>query len=277
QTEAATLAAASTDDLDDWIEFEMPVPADVDSVALVFRLRNSLLNTVLLYEVMLGAQGARALDWVGRDLARIGPAAELGSWYRARMGLRIAVWQDGAWLPVGRVGDSGPIAWKDVAAVIPVPQDLAARGTPLRVRLSFIADQWRIDELAVAASFHRPEVRALDVSEVLRADGAPDAAALATLQAADEEYLQTSPGQRMTLRFRPEPLAGADREASARTYFLASQGYYIEWLRGPWLRTTPRADGFVPGDAALGEAIARWRGQQEELETAFYASRIPVR
>ncbi|MFN2382877.1 MAG: hypothetical protein ABR559_01280, partial [Gemmatimonadota bacterium] len=47
QTEAATLAAASTDDLDDWIEFEMPVPADVDSVALVFRLRNSLLNTVL--------------------------------------------------------------------------------------------------------------------------------------------------------------------------------------------------------------------------------------
>jgi hypothetical protein len=56
---------------------------------VVLRARNSLLNTVLLYDVMLGARGARALDWVGSDLERVGPALELGNWYATRMGMRV--------------------------------------------------------------------------------------------------------------------------------------------------------------------------------------------
>jgi len=40
---------------------------------IVFRLRNSLLNTILLYDIMLGDPGARSIDWVGHELEQVGP------------------------------------------------------------------------------------------------------------------------------------------------------------------------------------------------------------
>ncbi|PYP10247.1 MAG: hypothetical protein DMD59_06310 [Gemmatimonadetes bacterium] len=88
---------------------------------------------------------------------------------------------------------------------------------------------------------------------------------------ADGRYLQTSPGQRFTAVFQ------AHSSAEPRTFFLAAQGYYTEWVRASWLRS-PRADhGFVPSDAALARALDRWRMSQDSLEALFTATRIPTR
>ena len=90
---------------------------------------------------------------------------------------------------------------------------------------------------------------------------------------ADVRYLRTSPGQRFTAVFRPSN----SNRAVARTYFLAAQGYYVEWVRPGWLRS-PRADHvFAPSDTALAEALGRWRMSQDSLERLFAATRIPVR
>jgi hypothetical protein len=51
-------------------------------------MRNSLLNTVLLYDVMLGPAGAAALDWLGEGLGRISTTGELGRWHHRRAELR---------------------------------------------------------------------------------------------------------------------------------------------------------------------------------------------
>jgi len=266
RTDPKTLDQAGLPDLDDWIELTAPAPPGADSVAIVLRLRNSLLNTTLLYDVMLGDPGARSLDWVGRDLKQVGPALAVAQWYQQRMGMNVAVAElTGAYRIVAHLPDTGPIAWKDVAVVVPVLT--AGR---VRVRLTFPMDNWRIDRVAVARRFRRVNPIVIPLAEV-REGEVPNATALASMRAADAQYLQTSPGQRFTAVFRPR------NSATLRTFFLATQGYYIEWVRPSWLRG-PHADhAFVPSDSALAEALGRWRTSQDSLEALFAATRIPMR
>ena len=60
RSDPRVLAGAHLDDLEDWIDVAIPAPVGADSVAIVLRLRNSLLNTILLYDIMLGDPGARS-------------------------------------------------------------------------------------------------------------------------------------------------------------------------------------------------------------------------
>ena len=267
--------AAREGDLDDWIDLEASNVPPGDSVAVVLRLRNSLLNTVLLYEGLLG--GRDAPDWMETDLQRISTAIDLSHWYMSTMGLRAIV--DGAPVSSGqayhaRLGDVGPLAFRDVAIVLP----RASRDGRVRVRLRFVADNWRIDYIGLATSFSRPTATKLAIDRVIAPQPASggaavvDTAAIGALRESDGRYLETSPGQRMTLEFR----APSGATAETTTYLVAWQGYYREWIRGAWLAQPTRLEPWKPGDAAMVTAIKRWRARQPELERAFYSSRIPV-
>jgi hypothetical protein len=273
RTAAGTLDRARVGDLEDAIEIAIPSPRPaipgVDSVVVVLRLRNSLLNTILFYDIMLGDPGARSLDWVGHDLRQVGPAVELAQWYQKKMGMQIAVRDGARFREVAHLKDTGPVAWKDVAIVVPVLER-----DSVRIRLSFPADNWRIDRLAVASQYRRPPPVVHALTEVLGATGQPDLTARARLAAADGRYLETTAGQRFTAAFE---VGSAPPAGVTRTFLLASQGYYTEWVRRGWL-VAPRASRtFVPSDTALAEAIARWRVTQDTLEARFMATRVPVR
>jgi hypothetical protein len=247
-------------EIDDWIDVTAPAPAGADSVALLLYVRNSPLTTILLYEVILGGQGLHAVDYVGRDLGRVDHALDLGRWYGSRMGLRIFATNGNE---IGRVGDVGPIAWKEVAIVVPVDRD------SVRVRLSFVTDAWRIDRIAVGQDVRRAETRTIVPAAVTGADGVTDVEALMRLGDSDDRYLETRPGERFELRFDPGP--GNEGE---RTFLLASTGYYVEWIRGAWLES-PVAS-FDPSDAALVEALRRWSDARPNYEAAFQRIRFPV-
>lgn len=265
-TDSLTLARANAADFHDYIDIDVAVPYRADSVALVLDMRNSLLNTVLLYDMMLGGQGVRAVDWIGQDLANIGDVVTLGRWYTRTMGMRVAVLRDGHYEQTGYVPDAGPIAWHRVAVMVPV------RGDTLHARLSFVADQWRIRSIAVATSARYIQPRLIPASAVTDARGTPDSAALRGLHDSDQNYLMTSPGQRFEIRFD----VGAAHGAS-RTFLLASQGYYIEWVRGGWIREAATPIPFVPGDSVVARTLERWRTERPGLESRFASSRIPVR
>src|SRR6266545_7520 len=268
RTAARTMEQAQLPDLDDWIDLTASAPPGADSVAIVLRLRNSLLNTTLLYDVMLGDPGARSLDWVAQDLKQVGPALAVAQWYQQRMGMNIAVDDGRTYHLVAHLRDTGPIAWKDAAVIVPV-----LTRDSVRVRLSFPKDNWRIDRVAIASRFHRVTPAVVRLADIEDGVGMSDTTALASMRDADARYLQTSPGQRFTAVFGPTGV----NQAGTRTLFLASQGYYIEWMRRNWLRS-PHADrGFTPSDSALARALARWRTSQDSLETLFAATRIPVR
>ncbi len=266
ETAPARLAAAGAADSRDWMDLAIPRTAGADSVALAFRMRNSLLNTVLLYDLMLAAPGARSLDWTGATLETLGGATALGRWYVREMGLRVSVREDGAWREVARVADTGPIAWRDVAVLLPAGDE-----DTLHVRLSYVTDAWRIDRLSTSTRWRRTDARAVPLARVVGADGAPSADALSRLGAADERYVQTLPGQRFVAEFD----AGAS--AQTRTMMLGSQGYYVEWVRGDWIRAATERRPFAPSDSTIGQAIERWREQRHELERTFFAARVPVR
>jgi len=267
RTDAATLGGVTREDLRDSIELRLPVPPGHDEVALILNLRNSLLNTVLFYDMMLKRPGARSLDWLSHDLGEIGPALDLASWYSSRMGMRVEVWRDGAYREVTHIGDTGPIAWKEMAVILPVE----AKETTLRVRLSFVADNWRIDQIQFATGVRKPETRSIPIAEVASSDGALDALAARSLAAADGNYLQTFPGQSFRARF------DAGVSSSSRTFLLQSRGYYTEWVRGSWATPSSPSATFTPSDEALLEALVKWRNVQGDFEARFDATRIPVR
>jgi hypothetical protein len=267
-TAPSVMSRVSTKDMDDWIELTFDVTQPGDSAALVFRLRNSLLNTVLLYDVMLGDPGARSIDWQAEHLSRIGPAVELGAWYAKHMGLAVELWRNGSWIPVARVKDSGPVAWKEV--VVPVP---AGTSGELRVRLRFPADNWRIDRITLAQRMSRPSVRVLPLDLVTGLNGADESDARASMLSNDERYLQTQAGQAFIAQWQ----VGQGTPGLERTFLLASQGYYIEWVRRGWIAAARDTSTFRPSDSALAQAIVRWREVQDSLEPRFYATRVPVR
>jgi hypothetical protein len=266
ETQASRLDRADLDDFTDHLVLELPRP-DTDSAAVVLRMRNSLLNTVLLYDFMLAPAGLEAASWLGGTLERLGTAVEMGRWYQSRMGMRVEVWDRGRFRPAGRLSDTGPLAWEDVAMVVPVPENEPG----LRVRLSFLADQWRIDRVRVAGAVRRPDMRIVPLAAVLDQDGAPLVDALESAAHPDERYVETRPGVVVQAVFEPGPTLGA------RTFLLAAQGYYTEWLRPDWVRSGSPSEAFVASDETLMDALDRWRDVKPEFESRFYEARIPTR
>lgn len=271
-TSPAVVAAARAGDFDDWLDLEVSDLPPGDSLTVVLRLRNSLLNTVLLYQGMLG--GRDALEWLEDDLRSTSTVLALGAWYRRTMGLRASV-SGGSQAPV-TLGDVGPIAYRDVAIVLPRPVRDARRA---QVRLRFVADNWRIDHAAITGVHYRPAADTVPVTSVvvptpLDGQGPREApAATGALASTDSSYLETRAGQRLSLEFatsRPSP-------GHEVTYLLSWRGWYREWIRGDWLAAPARTTPFVPGDDAILDALRRWQAQRREFERAFYESRLPVR
>jgi hypothetical protein len=267
-TDRTRLSRATEADMDDWIDITVPVEPGASSAAVVLRARNSLLNTILLYDVMLGPAGAAAIDWLGEDLARVSTAVELGRWHQKRAGLHVSVWHDDEYRSVARVPDSGPISWHDVAAVVPVP----AGEKVLRVRLSFLADHFRIDSLGVSFAPRTPTPLQVPLTSVSGRNGALEKDALENMRTSDEKYLQTNPGHAFTARFD----AGRTPAGVARTFMLASQGYYTEWIRGVWITEATLTEPFMPSDAAVLAAIRKWSKERESFEKRFLTARVPV-
>ena len=89
----------------------------------------------------------------------------------------------------------------------------------------------------------------------------------------DDRYLQTQAGQAFIARWN----VGAAAAGLERSYLLASQGYYIEWVRRGWIASNRDTTTFQPNDGALQHAILRWRQAQDSLEQRFFATRVPVR
>jgi len=263
----ARVSGASAGDLTDHIEISFPRPEGVDSVAVALRLRNSLLNTVLLYDFLLSGEDLRGVRWLTETLQQVGTAVEFGAWYRERMGMHVEVWAEGAWQRVGRVPDTGPIAWKSTAVVVPIP----AEGDVVRVRLAFLVDHWRIDQLRVAGVIRRPETRTLPVSRVVGAVEDDTDAMREALLSPDDRYLETRPGTALFVEFDSDALPGE------RRYLLSSQGYYTEWIRPSWVRAgSAPPEPFVPGDPGLVQVLSRWLRVQDDMEARFDATRIPT-
>jgi hypothetical protein len=253
---------------DDQLTIAIPRRAGVDSVALVMKARSSLLTTSVLYEHLMGRQGALALDFMGEDLSKITTLAKLASWYGSNFGMRVEV-QDGAgWRSVIRLMDFGPTAWRSIGVAIPA---VRSNDDSLRIRLTFAADAFRIDQIGVAQRVRRAEQRLIPIARAVDSDGRSRTDIVAMLAKADDREVETHPGEQFHIEFDADTAGGANR-----TFFFAAQGYYVEWLRPAWMKDAATARPFSPSHTSIRDLLRSWRGGRDSLETFFFTRKAPI-
>lgn len=261
---------------DDALTIAFPHRTGVDSVALVLRARSSLLTTSILYEHLMGRQGARALDWMGEDLQGISSLATLAMWYGNNFGMRVSVQDGEEWQPVIRLMDFGPTAWREVGVVVPA---LRSADDSVRIRLTFAADAFRIDRLAVGSGVRRVEQRLIPIARAFDSNGGRRTDLEDMLSRADDRDVETGPGSHFSLEFdtaRPGSARPSGAGAERSTFFFAAQGYYVEWLRPAWMAEGDKRQRFSPSTTSMRELLRSWKGGRDSLEAFFFTRRVPI-
>jgi hypothetical protein len=105
---------------------------------------------------------------------------------------------------------------------------------------------------------------------VMTTTGATHAAARDALTDADERRLSTSPGDRMFVRF------DVGRDSTPRTFLVAAQGYYSEWVRGSWMRGPKQPHAFSPSQTSIDDVLRTWIVKKQFMEAEFFRTRVPV-
>lgn len=251
----------------DEIVLAIPRPRGVDSVGLLLRARTTLLTSNTLYEHILGRQGPMALDFMGETLTQIANLARLGNWFGANFGMRVEIADGTEWKQVIRLMDFGPTAWRTVGLALPPSR---GPGDTVRVRLIFPVDGFHIDQAALFAEARRPAQRIVPAARITDRSGAPRPDMLAMLAKADDRFVETSPGTEFGIEFD----AAQPAPSIARTYFLAAQGYYTEWLRPSWMAESPQR--FEPTSNTMRDVLASWRAARDSLEAGFFIRRVPI-
>jgi hypothetical protein len=268
----AAVAGMLNGDLFDWIDVTATLPPGRDSTTLILRLQNTLLSTVLLYDIVLGSQGLEALNWVDRMDTDTAYARQFRALYREFSGVRIQLSGENGRHVEYRVEDPGPLAWKDVAVPIPVGNT----GT-VQLRIRFVSDNMKIDRIAFSPdppSSASVFEETLELLEVEDHEGRKREDVAAALEAVDDRYLMTSPGEWYHFEY-----AVPEHPGYATAILVESQGYYHEWIRGRWISDGATIPPFNLADpAGTLQLLAReWLENRSMIESRFFETRIPLR
>ena len=253
----------------DWIDFEVPTPQPQKKVTLVFRQRNTLLSTILFYDIVLGSQGIDALEWTKRMNADTSYAAKFGTVYKMFSGLTLQVKRKGVWCDQAFFGDSGPLTWKEIATTV----TSNAGDTTLKCRLKFFPDNVVVDQIAYSLEVEREQ---FITGKVVLDSAVEHPEVGGYLSQADSLYLETNPGDNYTLYYHLPQITPTEET----TLFIRSQGYYTEWLRGSWIRKhEANTDSFNLNDVpkTLRMLATSWEEDEAEIERMFFQTRIPIR
>lgn len=243
--------------------FEAKADAGGARLGLVVEARQTLLSTFLFYQ---------ALAYMGRRVGEIFAALERGdaaTLERARQfrgllgGIEVQLMDEhGGWQTVGELDETGPLA-TDVQMIL-----LPPRAGAERIRLRLTQGHWRLGYVALARVADEVLPRILQPQKVEVVHGNEADARGALLD--PERTLITLPGDDYRLEYE------LPAEPETWELFLASRGYYLEWMREEWVREED------PAKAALllhwPELMLRllapaFKKVEPEMEGMFWKSR----
>jgi DNA polymerase elongation subunit (family B) len=180
--------------------------------------------------------------------------------------------EDGQWSYKTRVGDVGPIAWKDMAIRVPIKN----AGESVKIKLEFFPDNLMIDKLNWSSEIipeDSLQVISCPLLSIQNSDGTLLTDLDLLLSDQDEDFLITYPGQSYHFTYQIKSAAGLQSSV-----FLSSQGYYIEWLRGNWITGSGNDYNFDMYDinGTISHLKASWLANRTLLENEFFRNRIPL-
>jgi hypothetical protein len=243
---------------------ELEYPPTPGPLGLVVASRQTLLTTYLFYETLSAmgpSAGAMLASLERSDRSALQRATALG---RALGGIEVQVpGEGGEWRTVETVSETGPLA-TDVK-LVRLPEQPAG---PVRMRLRAARGMFRLDAALLARLGERVEPVRLEPVEVRRGDARDEDAKSALLD--DKRTIVTSPGDTYSLRYRlPD-------DASRLELFLESRGYYLEWMREPWMKggdPARLATLLLDPDRALRDLAPAYARERAGLEEWFWRSR----
>ncbi len=244
--------------------------ADIENVGLSATFRQSLLVTHLFYSAM-GYAGNQISDLFAeletnpKAIERInnGVKKELGNievFYLKR--------ETGKWINSGFFYEEGPIARnKLVLALGKLPKG------PTKIKLVVSKGFWRIDQCELIELKSVVEPVTVSPSVVHKNNTKSNTSLNELLN--PKEYLISMPGDEYELDFElPQ------HEAENYTLFLASTGYYLEWMRQDWLKDQDWSqffDIFYRPKHFLKQQAPLYKKNEAQIELDFWNSKIDTK
>lgn len=259
----------------DWLDVKAKVPQSSRKAKLLIRYRNTLLSTILFYEVVLGSQGINAVNWINKMNKDELYASQFNFVYQTFSGIGIYENNDGELTKRGHFGDAGPLNWKYSAGEI-YPDGSGE----LNIRLQFVPDNFMIDYIAL--DYSEDNASGITLEEIFPAgikpyDGEEIENISGLLKYADDKYLVTNPGDSYMLDFKIEK-----KNSCEQTVFIKSRGYYNEWIRGNWVRNnhltnTGYTFDLFDTDGTFKCLVDNWLYGKDVIEKEFFKTKIPLR
>jgi hypothetical protein len=255
----------------DWIDIKVPTHKN-SSTKMVMKYRNTLLSTTLLYDVVIGSQGAGGLEWTNKMNNDHAYASQFKMIYDAFSGIKIKLFDSGVWKEFGKFKDAGPLNWKYIAAELP-----GSNSDSLFIRLEFIPDNIMIDYIAfdtTSSTGDNIETNIIYPVEVTDGNGNKSDSLLIYVQNTDLDYLKTEPGDSYYLDYKIP-----SKNDCKQTFLIRSKGYYNEWIRGSWINNKNSRYTFNLYDikGTLSYLADSWIENSELLEREFFHSKFSLK
>lgn len=256
----------------DWINITSPVPENAGKAKVLVRYKNTLLSTILFYDVVLGSQGIRAVQWTDKMNNDPLYAADFKMIYDNFSGMEFEIFENGKWISAGKFPDAGPICWKDVAAEVSV-----SGLKELKFRLKFIPDNFMIDYIGIEyESIEENNLRTESIvpNEVINNSNDSASNTISLLETSDKNYLITNPGDSYDLIYKIPKKNDVEQ-----TVFISSRGFYNEWIRGSWIKndTATRRFDLYSINRNLRLLAQSWEESKSLIEGEFFNTRIAVK
>ncbi len=255
----------------DWIDIKIP-PSENKTIKMILKYRNTLLSTELLYDVVLGSQGIKGMEWTRKMNDDPIYAAQFKMLYDTFSGININLMENSKWQYFGKFKDAGPLNWKYIAAELPV-----SNSGSQTVRLEFIPDDFMIDYIAFdTTSVSNDLIKTQKIYPFEITDGLGNKAdsMLQYIKYDDLNYLKTEPGDSYYLSYKI-PVKNNSKE----TAIIYSKGYYNEWIRGGWINNKDTVFTFNLYDVngTLSHLADGWIENSKLLEREFFHSRFSLK
>ncbi len=254
----------------DWVDIKIPASKNLPT-KLVLKYRNTLLSTTLLYNVVLGSQGAAGLDWTKKMNEDAVYASQFKMVYDEFSGIKIKIFNNGSWDNLGEFKDAGPLNWKYIAVNLP-----AYNSDTLLLRLEFIPDNFMIDYIAIDTTASPQDIKTKIIYPCEITDGRGNLrdSLLEYIKNDDLNYLKTEPGDSYYLNYNVP-----GKNNCEETALIYSKGYYNEWIRGSWINNKDARYTFNLYDiqGTLSYLADSWIENSEILEREFFHSRFSLK
>jgi len=243
----------------DFLDLKMKIPPSTPRINLLLKVRNTLMSTILFYEVVLASQGIDALSWIEKMNTDPVYANLFKSIYHTFSGITIKIKKDNEW----------------IAAALPTYDQ-----EELQVRLEFIPDNFFFDRISFDYGNEQEGknllVEVLDCERICDYQGQERNDLMKLLNEKDEHYLVTEPSDVYHFYYH----LGDISEEETLSLFVSASGYYTEWLRGKWLteKSTPNYKfNLYDFGGTFNQLAESWLSNKKMMEEAFFKTRIPIR